>query len=156
MTAVVTVQTATARTLAAVRRQTTIGNIGSVWREPLDKVWSVLRSQPGLRTDGHNVFLYHHGAGREAPMTVDFGVEVTRSFEAVGEVHATQTPAGDVAQATHVGPYERLGETHLAIHRWAAENGKIFAGTSWELYADPTSDPLKLETTVCYLLHSTG
>jgi effector-binding domain-containing protein len=135
-----------------VRRTVTISEIGTAFREPLDKVWNVLRSQPGLRTDGHNVFLYHHGTGRDAPMTVDFGVEVTRSFDAVGEVHATQTPEGEVAEATHVGPYHRLGETHLAIHRWAAQNGKTFAGKSWEIYADPTSDPSKLETTVVYLL----
>ena len=152
MTPTVSVVTAHPRLLAAVRREITLGQIGSAWREALDKVWAVLRSQPGLWTDGHNVFLYHHGKGRDAPMRVDFGVEVTRSFEATGEVKATHTPGGEVAQAIHVGPYERLGETHLAIHRWAAENGKTFAGTSWEIYADPTPDPSKLQTTVAYLL----
>lgn len=152
MTAHVSIRKASALTIAAVRRTVTISEIGTAWREPLDKVWSVLRSQPGLRTDGHNVFLYHHGAGREAPMIVDFGVEVTRNFDAVGDVHAAQTPEGEVAEAMHVGPYDRLGETHLAIHRWAAQIGRSIAGTSWEIYADPTSDPSKLETKVVYLL----
>ena len=152
MTAHVSLRKASALTIAAVRRKVTISEIGTAWKEPLDKVWSVLRSKPGLHTHGHNVFLYHHGTGRDAPMTVDFGVEVTRSFDAVGDVHATQTPEGEVAEATHVGPYDRLGDTHLAIHRWAVKNGRSMAGTSWEIYADPTSDPSMLETKVVYLL----
>ena len=133
MTPRVTIRRASPLTLAAVRRTVAISDMGMAWKEPLDKVWNVLRSQPGLRTDGHNVFLYHHGASRDAPMTVDFGVEVTRSFDAIGEVRPTQTPDGDVAEATHVGPYNRLGETHAAIHRWAAQYGRTFAGKSWEI-----------------------
>jgi len=152
MKAHVTVHSVPVRQLAAVRREVTIGKIGTAWREALDKVWAALRSQPGLHAGGHNVFLYHHGAGRDAPMQVDFGVEVTRSFDAMGEVHATQTPAGNVALAVHVGPYDRIGDTHLAIHRWASDSGRTFAGISWEIYGDPTPDPGKLETTVAYLL----
>lgn len=152
MKAHVTVHSVPARQLAAVRREVTIGKIGIAWREALDKVWAALRSQSGLHAGGHNVFLYHHGAGRDAPMQVDFGVEVTRSFDAIGEVRATQTPAGNVALAVHVGPYDRIGDTHLAIHRWAGDSGRTFAGTSWEIYGDPTPDPDKLETTVVYLL----
>ena len=36
-------------------------------------------------------------------MDVDFGVQVTRSFPKEGEVFATETPAGRVATALHVG-----------------------------------------------------
>jgi effector-binding domain-containing protein len=152
MSPIVSVQVVQARKLAAVRRQVTIGAVASAWRPALDQVWIFLRSQPGLRTDGHNVFLYHHPANRNAPMDVDFGVEVTRSFEASGEVRATETPAGIVATAVHVGPYDRLKETHDAIHAWAEAHRKPFAGRSWEIYGDWSDDPSKLETTVAYLL----
>ena len=85
-------------------------------------------------------------------MDVDFGVEVTRSFEASGAVRATETPAGRAATAVHVGPYDGLKETHDAIHAWAEAHRQRFAGRSWEIYGDWSEDPSKLETTVAYLL----
>jgi len=150
--ALVSVQSVQARRLAAVRRRVAIGAVVSAYRPALDLVWQFLRSQPGLRTDGHNVFLYHHPAKRSAPMDVDFGVEVTRSFEKAGGVYATETPAGEAATAVHVGPYDRLKETHDAIHAWAEAHDRQFAGRSWEIYGDWSDDPSKLETTVLYLL----
>ncbi len=85
-------------------------------------------------------------------MDVDFGVEVSRSFEPSGEVHETETPAGEVATAVHTGPYERLKETHDAIHAWATAHRRRFAGQSWEIYGDWSDDPSKLATTIAYLL----
>jgi effector-binding domain-containing protein len=154
MTPTVSVQPVTARKLAAVRRQVAIGQIGTAWRPALDKVWAFLRTQPGLRTDGHNVFLYHHPASRDLPMDVDFGVEVVRSFDPEGEVRPAETPAGEAAVAVHVGPYDRMKETHDAIHAWSAANHRAFAGMSWEIYGDPSPDPAKTETTIVYLLTS--
>ena len=148
----VTVQTAPSRRLAAVRRRVTIGAVGAAWKPALDQVWAFLRAHPGLRTDGHNVFVYHHPANRDAPMDVAFGVEVIRAFDAEGEVAPAEAPAGEVATAVHVGPYDQLRRTHDAIHAWRAETDRAFAGTSWEIYGDWSDDPSKLETTVCYLL----
>jgi effector-binding domain-containing protein len=148
----VSVRTVASVKLAAVRRNVTIGGIGSAWRPALDKVWEFLRAHPDLRADGHNVFLYHHPARRELPMDVDFGVEVVRTFEPDGEVQPAETPAGEVAVAVHVGPYDRMKETHDAIHTWATVNQRNFAGRSWEIYDDPSEDPAKLETTIVYLL----
>jgi len=152
MDATVSVQTVHARQLAAVRRQVMIGAVGAAWRPALDLVWKFLRTQPGLRTDGHNVFVYHHAARRDLPIEVDFGVEIARGFEPSGEVYPTATPAGEVASAVHVGPYDRLGAAHDAIHAWARAQRREFAGVSWEIYGDWRDDPAKLETTVIYLL----
>src|SRR4051794_1631768 len=69
----VTVETVPARKLAAVRRRVTIGAVGTAWKPALDQVWAFLRAHPGLRTDGHNVFVYHPPARRDDPMDVDFG-----------------------------------------------------------------------------------
>src|SRR5215831_17426005 len=41
------------------------------------QVWEFIRSQPRLRTDGHNIFLYQHPEQPGAPILCDFGVEVT-------------------------------------------------------------------------------
>ena len=152
MSLTVSVRTVTAMKLAAVRRQVAIGGVAAAWRPALDKVWDFLRTKPGLHTDGHNVFLYHHPTSREMPMDVDFGVEVVRAFETEGEVHAVETPAGEAAVAVHVGPYDRMKETHDAIHTWCAANNRAIAETSWEIYGDWSDDPAKLETTIVYLL----
>ena len=148
----VSVEVVKPRKLAAVRRQVPIGAVASAWRPALDQVWTFLRSQPGLRTDGHNIFLYHRAASRDDPMNVDFGVEVTRSFSRSGEVCETSTPAGEAAIAVHRGGYDRLHLAHDAIHQWAKSHDRIFAGRSWEIYGDWSDDPSKLETTVVYLL----
>jgi effector-binding domain-containing protein len=148
----VNVQTVHPRKLAAVRREVAPGAVGSAWGPALGKVWEFIRSQPGLRTDGHNIFLYHHPTQPGAPILCDFGVEVTRTFETAGEVYATETPGGEAAVAVHRGPYNRLNEAHDAIGKWMAANRRESAGHSWELYGDPTPDPADTETTVVYLL----
>jgi effector-binding domain-containing protein len=152
MPSLVIIQAVPSVLTAAVRRRVRIGEIAGAWKPALDQVWAFLRTQPGLCAGGRNLFLYHHPADRGEPMDVDFGVEVTRAFEPVGEVRAVQTPAGQVASAVHVGDYARLKDTHDAIHAWARANDRTFAGHSWEVYGHWTDDPGKLETTVQYLM----
>ncbi len=148
----VSVQRVEARKLAAVRRELPVAEIATAFGPALNEVWQFLRTHPGLRTDGHNVFLYQPGRDQAAPMQVDFGVEVVRAFDPAGEVYATETPAGEVALAVHVGRYRSLGKTHAAITAWCAAQGRALAGKSWEIYGDWSEDESKLETTVLYLL----
>jgi effector-binding domain-containing protein len=148
----VTVETVAPRRIAAVRRRVTIGEVGQAWKPALDLVWPFLNARPGLRTDGHNVFIYYHPAKRSAPMQVDFGVEVAQNFDAEGEIVASETPAGEAATAVHVGPYHRMRETHDAIHAYCSQHGRHIAGTSWEVYGDWSDNPAQLKTTIYYLL----
>jgi effector-binding domain-containing protein len=148
----VNVETVYPRKLAAVRREVAPGAVGSAWGPALDKVWAFIRRQPDLRTDGHNIFLYHHARQPGAPILCDFGVEVTRTFEAEGEVYATETPGGEAAIAVHRGPYTRMNEAHDAIGKWMRANGRESAGHSWEIYGDPAPDPAATQVTVVYLL----
>jgi effector-binding domain-containing protein len=129
-----------------------VGAVGSAWGPALDQVWTFVRRRPGLWTSGHNVFLYDHPAHPDAPIVCHFGVEVTRAFDAAGEVSAVQTPEGEAAVAVHRGPYDLLAEAHRAIREWMEVNGRESAGHSWEIYGDPTPDPIDTETTVVYLL----
>jgi hypothetical protein len=152
MPTVVNIQTVHPRTLAAVRCEVAPGAVRSAWRPALDKVWAFIRSQPGLWTEGHNIFLYQHSTQPGTPIVCDFGVEVTRTFATAGEVYATETPGGDAAVAVHRGPYTGINEAHDAIGKWMAANRRESAGRSWEIYGDPTPDPADTETTVVYLL----
>src|SRR5690348_17157521 len=110
MSASVNLQIVPPRKLAAVRRAVAPGEVGSAWGPALNKVWEFIRSQPGLRTDGHNVFVYHHPSRPGEPILCDFGVEVTRDFATTGEVYATETQAGEAAVGVHRGPYNRMHE----------------------------------------------
>jgi effector-binding domain-containing protein len=122
------------------------------WRPALDNVWAFLGRHEGLRTGGHNVFVYHHPPRPGAPMEADFGLEVTRAFEAEGEVVSTHTPGGEVASTVHVGPYERIGDANAGIEAWCRSHGRLLGGISWEIYGDPSDDPAKPEVQVLYLL----
>ena len=140
------------RQLAAVRRDVAPDRVRTAWKPALDKVWEFIRSEPGLRTDGHNIFIYHSAKQAGAPILCEFGVEVTRTFDAAGEVYGTETPGGEAAVAVHRGSYDRLNEAYQAIEKWTVENGREPAGLTWEIYGDPTPNPGETETTVVQLL----
>jgi effector-binding domain-containing protein len=140
------------RVLAAVRRIAAPREVPSAFRPALDLVWAFLAKHKGLRTEGHNVFLYHHVDRPEAGMPIDFGVEVTRRFEPEGEVQCIETPAGEALTVVHRGPYSGLPKAHAALHAWCAANGRKVGAYSLEIYGDWSDDPSKLETTIQYLL----
>lgn len=147
-----TLEGLTPRLLAAVRRTAAPREISRVFKPALDLVWAFLRDHPGLRSDGHNVFLYHHVDRPDAGMPIDFGVEVTRRFEPEGEVRCVETPVGEAAVAVHRGDYRALAEAHAALHAWCAAHGRVIGAYSLEIYGDWSDDPSKLETTIQYLL----
>jgi len=148
----VVTKTVSAQPIAAVRRRVLPRDIGRTWKPALDLVWEFLRQHDGLRTDGHNCFLYHLSDQRDAAMDIDFGVQVIRPFEGEGEVICTEIPAGEVAMTMHVGSYDKLAGAYDAIHSWRAATGRAFGACSWEIYGDWTDDTTKLETQVVYLL----
>lgn len=152
MSVSVNVQAVQPRKVAAVRREVEPGKVGSAWGPAIGLVWDFLRSQPGLWSDGHNIFVYHHPKHPDAPLSCDFGVEVTRPFESAGEVYATETPGGEAAVAIHRGPYDRMNEAYDAIDQWMKANRRESAGHVWEIYGDPTPDPADTETTIVHLL----
>lgn len=83
------------------------------------------------------------------PMTVYLGMdpEVLRfrggvmvsaedAEKAEGEIKADLLPGGAAMQALHVGPYDRLNETHQAMWRHMEEAGIPAAMPVWEVYID--------------------
>ena len=147
----IVVETAEAELVAAVRATVPVSGIARAWKPALDQVWAFLKTAGELEP-GHNLFLYHHPERRDQAMNIDFGVQVARPFEPEGDVRCIETPIGEVARTVHVGPYDRLGEAHNAIHAWCAAHKRKIAQASWEIYGDWNDDPNLLETTIKYLL----
>ena len=152
MTYAVTIETVPPRILAAVRRRVRTGEVPRAFRPALDQVWAFLRSNPGLRTDGHNVFHYDHASGDPTGFDVDFGVEVTRAFPPHGQVTCVTTPAGRAAVTLHRGSYGGLAAAHAALRNWLSQNGENMGAWSQEIYGDWHEDESKLETTIAYAL----
>jgi hypothetical protein len=57
---VVNTQIVHPRKLAVVRGKVAPSTVSFSWRPALDKVLEFIRCQPDLRTNGDNIFLYHH------------------------------------------------------------------------------------------------
>jgi len=148
----VRIETLSPRLLAAVRRTGTPREIPIIFKPALDLVWAFLRRHEGLRTDGHNVFLYHHVGRPEDGLPIDFGVEVVRRFEAEGEVACVETPGGEAAVIEHRGPYAGLPKAHAMLHAWCLAKGLRIGAYSLEIYGDPSPDPSQTVTTIQYLL----
>ncbi len=143
-----------------MRREVAPGAVGSACGgRPWIRSGKFIRSQPGLWTDGHNVFLYHHPTQPDSPILCDFGVEVTRIFETAREVltATAETPGGEAAVAVHRGPYNRMNEAHDATQKMdGGESEGVRWPLPWEIYGDPTPNPADTETTVVYLLSPTS
>ncbi len=148
----ITVEDVAARPIAAVHASIPVGQVAAAWRPALDKVWAFLRRHDGLRTDGHNIFVYHHPLRPGAPMEVDFGVEVSGAFASEDEIVSSHTPAGHVASTVHVGSPAHLASANAAIEAWCLASHRSTAGVSWEIYGDPGDDPAIMEVRVFYLL----
>ena len=149
----VVAETAQPEVVAAVRVIAPSSDIARVWKPALDQVWAFLKANGGLRP-GLNLFLYHHPQNRNDAMNIDFGVQVAHRFEPEGSIQCIETPAGEVARTVHIGPYNRLGDAHNAIHEWCAAHNRKIGQASWEIYGHWNNDPALLETTIKYLLAS--
>ena len=111
----------------------------------LDRVYAVLGTQREV-TRGQNIVIYSAGGGIEA------GVEVGSGFRAGDGVDLSATPSGRAATATHVGPYNKLGETHASVRAWCRSSGENVTAVSWEVYGDWDDDESRLLTQVYVLL----
>jgi effector-binding domain-containing protein len=136
--------------LAVVRRRASSKELARVVPEACGLVWSVVRAEK-IAGAGRHVALYW-----DDQINLEVGVELETPFAGHGEVVGSATPAGAVATATHLGPYDRLHEAHQAICQWCANQGYTLAGPNWEIYGhwidEWNIEPAKIRTDVFYLL----
>jgi len=132
--------------LAVVKRRATKGELSRVVPEACGTAWNLVKKAQ-LTNPGRMIAVY-----LDCEMNLEIGVEVDGAFPDQGELFSSSTPSGMIATAAHIGPYDRLGEAHSAIHQACKQQGRDFAGPSWEIYGHWSDDPTKLRTDVCYLL----
>jgi effector-binding domain-containing protein len=142
------VERAEAQPTAVVRCRARPDELAVVVPRGCGEVWAFIRSA-GRPRPGRHLALYLDGE-----INLEVGVEVDQPFAGDGRVVCSNTPAGMVATAVHMGPYDRLGGAHAAIVRWCSENGHVPAGPNWEVYGHWEDDPSKLRTDVFYLLQT--
>jgi effector-binding domain-containing protein len=135
---------------AVVRGRARQGELSEVVPRTIGEVWSFLRANPAIRP-GRNIAVY-----LDCEIHLECGAEVAGPFEGDGRVICSKLPAGPIAFAEHVGPYDRLHGAHEAVLRFCADRGLALAGPSWEVYGHWVEDPAQLRTEVCYLLQASG
>src|SRR5580704_3508208 len=113
--------------LAVIRRQASASELARVVPECCGLVWDAVRAQQAQA--GRHVAIYWDGSIR-----LEVGVELFGPFAEQAEVVRSATPAGEVATATHLGPYGGLGAAHDAIRQWCRANHHRVAGPNWEIY----------------------
>ena len=126
-------------------------NIPTVMNSLIERFSSAATALAGL---GPQVALYHP-QGRD-PFGPDgepcwLGRELSAALDAPAGLLLNWTPGGATATLIHHGAYERMLETHFALHRAVKSIGRKLIGPNWERYG-PSNDPSGLRTEVCYLL----
>jgi len=128
-----------AQPIAVVTGRTVSANLPRKIRELFDQFYS------GFKSKGELNIVYYPGTGDADEFEIRCGVQVVSDGN-------DATPAGTVATTVYMGPYDRMKPAHEAIRQWAQENGRKFAGPSWEVYGHWSDDPAQLRTDIFYLL----
>jgi effector-binding domain-containing protein len=124
-----------------------------------DLPWKIRRAVDScitsLRASGTRfnrcVCVYWDHPGEEPLLLEPGGCEVDVGWEVEIPYADVETPAGTVATATLIGPYDDLPDAHRAIRRWCTEHGARRQGPYWEVYDHPREgEPPRVD--VFYLL----
>lgn len=138
------------RPLAVVRRRGTSADLPRIIPEACGLVWTAVRTL-NISGPGRHVAVFW-----DDEINLSIGVEVAAPFTPAGDLECSFTPAGPVATAAHIGPYQTLAQTHQAVRDWCDRHGYGLAGPRWEIYGhwdeEWNRDPGKIRTDVFYLL----
>jgi len=122
-----------------VKRRVARSEIAATIAESLGKTFPYAL-QNGLAIAGRPFVRYSDvGPGL---MTMETGTPLAAPAAGVGEIEAITLPGGPAAVAVHMGPYDKLQETYVALERWMQQQGVRAAGAPWESYiTDPAEHP---------------
>ena len=138
-----------AQPILFIRREVVPSGMQPVLAECFGKLYGH-GMKAGLAIAGHPMTRYITvGQGM---WTIDCIMPLLKEAPAEGEeIQAGFLASGPMAVAMHLGPYEKLPETYVAIESWIKANGYQQSGPAWESYVtDPGEepDPQKWQTEV--------
>jgi len=126
------------RHIASIRVQCAHADMQKVLSVALPEAFQHVLSR-GATVTGQPLVRYHSFGDT---IDMEAAIPVAEPVEPGGRVVASTLPAGRGVVAWHVGPYERLGDTHERIQAYLDEHGLTPAGACWEEYwTDPGMEP---------------
>ncbi len=79
-------------------------------------------------------------------MSMEPGTIVAKGFAAMGDVVASELPAGRAAHFVLKGSFEGLGGAWGVLFKWCEAQKLPLAGINWEVYGPTSADESKQET----------
>lgn len=92
-----------------------------------------------IKPAGPSIAVYPEFDEKQVKFRAGFVIAPEDAVKSDDNVMADVTPAGSVLHTTHVGPYERLGETYDHIVKHLGHIGRVMKLPSWELYPNDQS-----------------
>lgn len=125
-----TIEELDARPVMGIRRHVRVQEIGNVLGELIGRVMAVV----GPHCVGPVLARWHAWEDDQGDMEV--AVPVREPCPDQGDVRASSLPAGPAVVHTHVGSYDGLRETWIAVGGWMKAHGKVGRDAPWEEYVD--------------------
>jgi effector-binding domain-containing protein len=123
----------------SIRVITTPTEIGQTLGQILGEVWTYLQGR-GVQPAGPPFARYYEYRADHVDM--EAGLPVSSPVAGAGRISADELPGGKVAVTWHIGPYDTLHKTYVALESWVQEQNQEAAGAPWEVYwTDPGEEP---------------
>lgn len=130
-----------AQPIMTIRATTTATEIGKAFHDILPTVWQYVTTNGG--TPAGPPFCLYHGYSPEQ-VDLEAGIPVAATIADGERVKGSELPAGTVATTWHIGSYDNLSETYMALEKEIAEQGYQTSGSPWEIYwTDPGKEPVE-------------
>jgi len=127
------------QTTAVVRERVPVAELPRFFGRALHRAMTAVQAQ-GRHPVGPPFSLYH-GMPTDA-VDMEAGFPVDAPIAPADGVTSGVLPGGKVAEATHVGPYDTLGETYDEVLGYLRQQGLTPAADMWEVYlSDPQQEP---------------
>ena len=123
------------RQFVGVRRTIKQEEIGRLCAEVLPRMMKWIADK-GAVCDGPPSTVYHSVDRETGTYDLQPGFFVSAPVDVEADITSFETANGEVLAATHVGPYETIGDTWHALFARAEELGRKVTKASWEIYAD--------------------
>ena len=122
-----------------IRVITPMRDIATIFEDGYREIASMLAAQ-SLFPAG-TPFPHYYNWDKDAA-DVEFGFPVPSAAFGSGRVLVTATPSGKAASSLCTGSWEKIGPTYDLLAKWAADNGYIPSGESFDIYLDnPDTTP---------------